>query len=347
MPGLKSTEQVGVREDLSDLIVLADMRQCSAVTMIPKETEPTNMRMEWQFDDYLDPSIKGHLSDVDRTSFENHSGRVRLGGFCQIFERAPMVGRIAQQINNVAGVGRKKEFAKCVAKALIVAKRDIETRILCQSEGGLEVDETPGTTRGLFTWADVSQQSEASTALTGALAKAAPVAEAQYSGAWANLTEEVFRSTILGAIWEVTGTLENFQLFAGRLLKALITSWTIYTPTVDGQTVVRKFEHETSADEDQQILRASVDVIEGDFGKIEITATPWLRRDLDLTDSTNLQTARRSGIIFDPEKTALRFNQMPQFRPFEDKGGGPRGLIEAIGGLVAYNPKCLAGIKPT
>lgn len=342
MPGLKSTEQVGVREDLSDLIVLADQRQCAAVSMIPKGKEPTNMLMDWQFDDYLEPSIAGHLSDSDRTDFENHSGRVRLKGHCQIFERAPKVGRVAEKINDVAGVGRKKEMAKCVAKALVVAKRDIECRILCSAEGNEESGETAATTRGLFIWAQASLQTDSTTAVP---TKAQPPSDALFTGAWADLTEATFRDTILGAIWEETGTMEAFQMFCGRELKSLITGWTIYYPTVSGKTIVRTFNHD---DEDEMnVLRATVDMIEGDFGSIELTATPWLRRELDLTQTANKTTARRSGIIFDPEKLEIRFNMMPGFRPFEDKGGGPRGLIEAIGGLVCYNPKMLGVIAPT
>lgn len=340
MAGLASTSQVGVREDLSDLIVLADQRQCAAVSIVPKESEPSNMLMEWQFDDYLEPNIEGHLADADRTDFENHSGRVRMKGYCQIFERAPKVGRIAEKINDVAGVGKKKEMAKCVAKALVVAKRDIECRILSAAEGAEESGEQPYETRGLFVWAQTALQTDATTAVP---VKARTESDAIFTGAWADITEALFRETILGAIWEVTGNMDAFQLFCGRELKALISGWTVYFPTVSGKTIVRTFEQE----EDANVLRASVDMIEGDFGSIEITATPWLRRDLDMTDSANKTIARRSGIIWDPEKTAMRFNAMPGFRPFEDKGGGPRGLIEAIGGFVVYNPKMLGVIAPT
>lgn len=341
MPGLKSTEQTHVREDFSDLIVLADQRQCAAMSMIPKESEPTNMLMQWQFDDYLEPSIVGVLSDKDRTEFENHSGRVNLGGRCQVFERGPKVGRIAQKINDVAGVGRKKEFAKCVAKALVVAKRDIECRILCGDESQEESGEAPWETRGLFAWADTALQTDTATLVP---VKARPVSDAIFTGAWADVTEALFRETMLGAMWEVMGTMDGYQLFAGRELKSLITGWSIYYPNVSGKTIVRTFQQDT---EDMNVLRASVDAIEGDFGSIEITPSPWLRRDLDLSVAANVTTARRSGIGFDPDKTGLRFNTMPGFRPFEDKGGGPRGLIEAIGGLVVYNPKMLLAVKPT
>lgn len=340
MPGLRSTSQAGVREDLSDLITLADQRSTAAFSLMPKESEPTNMLMEWQFDSYLEPDIAGHLSDEDRTEFENHSSRVPMAGRAQIFERAPKVGRIAQKINDVAGVGRKKEMAKCVAKALVVAKRDIECRLLSAAESGAENGETPYTTRGLFAWAVAALQTDTATAVP---ADALPEADAIYAGAFASITEALFTETILGAIWEVTGTMAGFQLFAGRSLKSLITSWTIFQPnTAATSQVVRTFEENETT-----VLRATVDLIEGDFGTIEITPTPWLRRDLDGSIAANKTIQRRSALLWDPEKTGMRFNQMPGFRPFEDKGGGPRGLIEAIGGFVVYNPKMLGAIMPT
>lgn len=323
------------------MIVLADQRQCPGVTMIPKEMESTNMLMEWQFDDYLEPNIAGHLSDDDRTAFENHSGRVRLKGRCQIFERAPKVGRIAEKINDVAGIGRKKEMAKCVAKALIVAKRDIECRIFSAAESTEEVGEVPYTTRGLFAWAQPALQTDTATATP---TKAQPVTDAIFTGAWASITEQLFTTTILGAIWEVCGSLDDFHLTCGRELKSLISLWSIYYPNGVSTTTVRTFNQDNG---DMSTLRASVDRLEGDYGAIEIDPSPWLRRDLDLTVTANATAARRAGILWHPEKTALRFNQMPGYRPFEDKGGGPRGLIEAIGGLVAYNPKMLGVIAPT
>lgn len=340
MPGLKSTLQPGVRQDLSDEIVLADQRNTLAVSMIPKESQPTNMHMEWQFDAYLEPDIEGHLSDEDRQVFENHTARERLSAYCQIFERAPKVGRIAQRINDVAGVGRKKEMARAIAKALIVARRDIECRILSAAEGGPETGEQPYETRGLFAWAVTALQTDTTSPVPEA-AKA--VSDAVYTGSWADLTEATFRETILGAIWEETGSMDDFQLFVGRQLKALITGWTIYSPNVTGKTVVRTFQQTGDA----TVLRASVDAIEGDFGSFEITATPWLRRDLDMSVAANRTIAQRSGLIWDPKKCALRFETMPNYRGFEDQGGGPRGLVEAIGGLVCYNPKSLGAIMPT
>jgi hypothetical protein len=40
----------------------------------------------------------------------------------------------------------------------------------------------------------------------------------------------------------------------------------------------------------------------------------------------------------------LRYNRQPAFNENPDLGGGPRGYVDAICGLVAYNPLGLAKI---
>lgn len=160
MPSLTSRNQSGRREDLSDVIAVVDARSCEVSSMLPKGEEPTNPLMQWQADSYLSPNIVGIVEDKDRTEFENHAPRKTLQGRIQIVERAPKVSRIAQQVSNVAGVGRKKEFAKSVAKAITVAKRDIECRILCDDDSQEDNGMVGYETRGMFTWVRATAQSD-------------------------------------------------------------------------------------------------------------------------------------------------------------------------------------------
>lgn len=307
--------------------------------MLPKGEEPTNPLMTWQADSYLEPSITGVVEDADRVDFENHSARKTLQGRIQIVERAPKVSRVAQNVSNVAGVGRKKEFAKAVAKAITVAKRDIECRILCQDESQEDNGIVGFETRGLFSWISSTAQSDLPVP-----AEFLTPAASIISGSWAGgaVTEAAVRETVLGSIWDQTGVMGNFQMVVGRQLKAAITGWTIYQPNLASNTVIRTFQNE-----DTNVLRACVDRIEGDFGTIELRLSPWLRRDLDLSVTANNDIAQRSGLIFDVDMLEIRYNERPNFRAFEDQGGGPRGLVEAIWGLVVFNPKGMGKISPS
>jgi hypothetical protein len=337
MPSLNARNQTGRREDLSDVIAVVDARQTVVSSMLPKGTEPTNPLGQWQADDYLEPTTTGVVEDKDRTEFENHNGRVTLQGRIQIVERAPKVSRVAQNVSDVAGVGRKKEMAKAVAKAITVAKRDIECTILSANDSQEDDGTKPYQTRGMFSWCQSSAQSDLPVP-----EKCRTPSTSIYSDSWANLTEAAIRDTILGSIWDETGTMGNFQFVVGRQLKALISGWTIYSPNVASNTVVRTFQHE-----DATVLRAAVDCIEGDFGKLELVTSPWLRRDLDMSVAANKTIAQRSGIIFDVDMGEIRYNERPNYRPFEDKGGGPRGLVEAIFMLVMFNPRGMGKVSIT
>lgn len=337
MPSLTSRNQPGRREDLSDVIAVVDARMCPVSSMIPKGPEPTNPKMSWQADDYLDPSIVGIVEDKDRTEFENHVGRVTLEGRIQIFERAPKVSRIAQNVSDVAGIGRKKEFAKSVAKAITVEKRDIECRLLCKDDSQEDDGSVGYETRGLQAWISDTAQDDLPVPT-----KALTPSDSIFAGAWANLTEAAIRDTLLGSIWDETGNMGNFQFTVGRALKSLITNWTIYSPNVASNTVIRTFQSE-----DSTVIRAAVDRIEGDFGSLEISLSPWLRRDLDQTVDANKTIAQRTGLIWDVDMTEIRYNERPNFRAFEDQGGGPRGLVEAILGLVVFNPRGMGKVEPT
>lgn len=336
MSALTSRNQVGRREDISDMIALVDARQTEFTSACPKGQEPTNPLMQWQVDSYLDPTTVGIVEDQDRTVFENHTNRAVLQGRIHIVERAPKVSRVAQNVSDVAGIGRRKEFAKSVAKAITVAKRDIEARALCNDDSQADNGIVGYETRGLMNWGTANAASDLPVPT-----EAQTPSAAVHTGAWTAVTETLLRETILGAIWEETGTMGNFQLFAGRSLKSLISSWTIYTPDVSSNTTVRTFQ-----DDDATILRATVDRLEGDFGSLEIRLTPWLHRELDLAVTANKTRADRSGLIVDLDMVEIRYNSRPAFRAFEDAGGGPRGLVEAIWGLVVKNPKCLGIIDP-
>ena len=329
---------------MSDLIVEVDMRNTPVFTMLPKGSELVNMLSSWQFETLLTPTLKGVLSDKDRSQFENHANRGMLYAHCKIAERAPMVGRVAQNVNQVAGVGKKKEMTRSINNALKVFKRDIEVSLCSGLEGNAETGETPAQIRGLFCAGQPALQTDVQTAHPVA---ARTPADAIYTGSWAALSEDIIRDTMMRAIWEETGGLvDGFQMVVGPDLKSLITSWMIFDNKHVSSTsaALRRFDNSTN--EDEVTLHACVGCISGDYGDIELTPTPWLRYDIEDGTSANLTLRRRSGIGFDPENHRMRFNQTPAFRAFEDKGGGPRGLIDAIYTREDLNPRRLLVIAP-
>src|SRR5688500_1379927 len=116
MAGLVERTQVGKREDLSDKMHLAAMPETPFTTLAPKLDPITNMLFSWTVDKLDDVNMDGVPDGQDVTNHENHGkDRKLLSGRAQWFRRSPMVGKIAQVVSNVAGVGKKKELAKAIA----------------------------------------------------------------------------------------------------------------------------------------------------------------------------------------------------------------------------------------
>ena len=54
-----------------------------------------------------------------------------------------------------------------------------------------------------------------------------------------------------------------------------------------------------------------------------------------------------SAYLIDWDQFELRYNRMPGYQENPNLGGGPRGYIDAVCGLVVYNPLGLGKIAPT
>lgn len=344
MAGLVERNQPGKRQDLSDAIELLDVRKTPLLSMLPKGTEPNNTLIEWQADAYGNTRMNGVVDEKDVTEFENPVARVALQGRIQIFERKPKVSRLANRVSDVAGIGKKKEMAKAIAKLTVMIKRDMEVRFGSDMDSQAETGIVGNETRGLGKWIQTAAQAD----LPVPVGHRTP-AEQIYTGTWANFQmdgENIVRG-IMGATWDNTGAVGSYTMMAGRAVKETISGFSTYAPNVAGKTSVRTFENGRNAG----VLSQSVDVIEGDFGSVEIHASPWLGHvmlpngESSMTVADKLRHSRRAYIL-DLDGLEARWNEAPNYRPLEDQGGGPRGLIESIVALVVRAPAAHGKIDP-
>lgn len=323
MPALVERNQPGKREDLSDKIALVDAKSVPFVSMLPKGSEPCNVNMEWQADSYPDPRIDGAVDEADVTAYENLVQRVPLKSRVQIFERAPRASRLANTVSDVAGVGKKKEFAKSVAKAIVMVKRDMEARFCSDKDVEEDNGVTGNGTRGIFNW--IRSTAQANTAYAVPASHLTPAGSIE-AGAFAVLTEAKIRD-ILQSIWNQTGMNGHFVGLVGSQLKRKISDYTLYAPNVTSHTSIKTYQENNT-----RTLSTVVDIIEGDFGVVELVPTQWLLHG----GSDNLR--QQSGAILDLDMWEVRYNERPNFHKHEDKGGGPRGLVQAIAGLCCLSP---------
>lgn len=351
------------REDLADLLSRIDNRGTPATSIIPKGQEPTNTLFEWSVDDHEAPANAGHVDGVDllrrsddnsSTDFGNMSpDRTKCAGRIQIFQKAFGVSTLAQQVSDVAGVGRKAEMKESIKKALVSLKRGIEAQICSESDSQADNGTVPYLTRGLFSWvgqtgsgATTAQPSDL-TIPTLAQTPAAQVFRGNIDATAPNGFNESDMQDLLEALFNSTGGNSNYQLLCGTKLKRRFTTFATYDPGLTNTTALRTYNQDSTS---KKIVQ-TVDVFVGDFGQVDLIPSHWLRYGTDDggDDTEDDQNARKngSGLILDSSLLRLRYNSLPSFHQLDDEGGGEKGFVRAILGLQVTNPKGLGAIVDT
>lgn len=318
MAQLMESVQVGKREDLADYIDNLDMKDTPVSSRLSRGKKLVNSEFSWQCDAFPDSKSEGVVDGVDAALWENMDARARLYGRCQKHWRLPAVSDFADNLSNVAGLGQGREMAEQVRKALVMLKRDREHHI-CKGTGESQQDAGPGTpslTRSLGTWIQATAQTDL------------PVPTAFLTPAGSIKTTAIasFTETILGDIMQSISTQSGVAVdidgYVGPTLKRQISTFTTWMPS--GVTDMRRVA--AAAGTAVQM----VDVVKNDFGTCRIHLTYFNAKDTAY--------AALRGYFLNMGKLELRFNRMPRVVPQENKGGGPRSIVDEIYALVCSNP---------
>lgn len=335
MAGLTEPNQTGKREDLADIYSIVDMKETPFTTRINKSKKPTNSEFDWLVDAYATPKVAGAIDGQDTTDYENHaSGRGRLGNYVQIFRRTAKVSRLAENLSNVAGV--PSEIGLASAKKLVELKRDIETTLLQNGVDGQADDGTkPYLTATLGKWIDTTGPTT-----PRAVPAAYRTASAQIiTTATASLTEDGNVQTLLQAIYDATGMNGEFVLYSGSTLRRRFTDMTrTIANATSTATKVRMFNAGNGPE-----VSSTTTIFQGDYGTIEIVSSNFIGNDY----TTAGNTGKNVGYLVDMDKIHLRSLKTPGRESFDDMGGGPRIMIEAVCGLQVDNPIGLGKFAPT
>jgi len=326
MAELMITSQVGAREDLADLIAIADQKATPLVSAARKSTAPTNPLFSWLVDGYDTPNTSGVLSNEDATTFANPAAqRERLYGRIQKLWRLPKVSDLAENVSDVAGIGTKREMARAIKKSIQELARDLEATFCSDQDSQAESGANPFKTRGLGSWLSNSAQADSGTAVPAAYRT--PAASIS-TNTMANTTDSVIQG-LLQSIYEQTGKGKTFTLLCGPTLKRQFTGFTqVQFGTTNTAAAVRVY----NADLSENKLEHKVDVFVGDFGEILLVPDLYIRTDVSTAASL------RSGYILDMDGIHIRYNRRPRYSPLPDLGGGPRGIVDTIAALQVDNP---------
>jgi hypothetical protein len=305
--------------------------------MARKGSEPINPLTQWQADSFGNPTLAGVLStsDVTNSDFEDQAAaRVLLNARIQKFRRVPSVDDLAQHVSEVAGVGKRREMARAVTKSLEMLKRDMEATFCSDQESREQSGSNAYLTRGLGRWIQNGAQSD----LPVNASYRTPTGSINAT-ATASLTENNIQD-MLQSIYSQTGKVATYSLVCGPTLKRQFTS---FTRTQFGSTNVASAIRVLNQKDENKIV-STVDIFEGDFGTLELIPSLFLAADAT-TNAAAVQNGR--GYVLDMDMVELRYNRKPRFQELEDRGGGPRGIVDAICALCVKSPLALGKFAPT
>lgn len=329
MPGLMEPNQVGKRQDLSSYITNIQREDTPLFTIIPKDTV-NKTTFETQVDDYGDTEdLEGVSSSADADSFQNESENRGIieNSVMKMWEK-PAVDDFAENVNENPAL-QEGEYANSVRKAVVRLKFRAEKVLMSEREASKQ---------------DGSGNVYRTCAIGGFLKVGAPTGtqvipsryrlpSAQaYTGTLGNLGEDDIHN-ILQEIFEQTNGAGDFVLPCGSELKQKVSSFSIYRPNLASNTVVRQIR-----DDNNGTIEQVVDFLVGDFGKVKLVPVTRMRWQDVNGAATSTALRRGSGYILDLKMWGLAFKRRPGHKRLEDKGGGPRGIVDMIMGLRCKNP---------
>lgn len=140
MPGYSTYEQVGIKEDVHDVIYYISPYDTPLITMA-KKGKASNTLHEWQEDSLRAPQKNAQVEGAD-TTFSALTPTVMRQNYTQIFEES---AQITDTSESVMKYGRAKEMAYQVAKKGKELKKDIEAAFVGAPGGSRQTAVAGGT----------------------------------------------------------------------------------------------------------------------------------------------------------------------------------------------------------
>jgi len=334
MPSLNVSNVKGVRQALADLLHMTKAAKTPLMSAAAKTTDKFSLTYEWPTDSFDEPQFDGVLDNEDASDFENANDNYEiLEGRIQKFWRKPMVSDFVEEVTDIAGIGEKKAMARSVNKKLQELKFDIESALCGDQDSRKQAGKLGNRLRGLGSWINSSAQTDLPVPST----QRTPAASI-FTGSLAAMTEDDVQD-LVESIYNEKDESIDYMLLCGSKLKRKFTSFTM---TQKGNTnmaaAIRTFVMQAEAKK----IVSSIDVWEGDCGTLTITLSQYLAR-----DNADRTVGRRRGYVLDPADVQIGYKRMPRFKPLQDGGGGPRGIVDAILGDKVLSPLGMGKFDPS
>lgn len=140
--------QVGIREDLSDVIYNIAPMDTYFMSHVGK-TKATNVLHDWQTDTLDSPSSANKFIEGDDFSAQAINPTTKLRNYTQIARKDFVVTRTANKVNTA---GRKEELAYQIVNKGKALKRDIESHLLSRENASAGTSASPRSAAAVETW---------------------------------------------------------------------------------------------------------------------------------------------------------------------------------------------------
>jgi hypothetical protein len=194
----------------------------------------------------------------------------------------------------------------------------------------------PYLTRGIGAWVNAGEVAITDSATACPAGFVTPAASV-FTGTTATTTEANVNG-VMQSVYTQTGQQKDFDLILGTNLKVQFSSFAMYVPSAVTTVPLRRFNQDSTA---KQIIN-TVDFWQGDFGSVKLILSLFLAANSSVANVINGR-----GYMIDWDQFELRYNRMPGYQENPNLGGGPRGYVDAVCGLVVYNPLGLGKFAPT
>ncbi len=317
---LMERDQVGKVQSYESIVANVDKGELPITSMLPKGSKPTDTIHNWQVEQYRAKKREGVPDGKDEDKF-NHNKRFPLQMVVQKFREGYGISDLSTE-TKVHGV--PSELAAQALHATVTLKRAIEMQVASDSDARLLDDGVRGTEfRGAFAWLQEAAQANL------------PVPEdfrpgGTYTGTLAALTENLFNDAGRTAYKERKGK-AHMHGFVGIDLHQVFNDFLTYRSNVANKTVIQQVN---MSQKDKTYVNA-VSRMECTWGSVDLFPHSFLRHDINGEEGAG---SHISGLFMILNMWSLHYSRAPRRVSLEDKGGGPRGFVDAIATLCCKNP---------
>ena len=336
MPALVEPELVGKRQDLSDMLYVADRKTTPGISSIRKGEPLRNMLYDFVVKSYGARKKGGVPDGKDVSAFDAQTPKRQLQARGEVYRRAPMVGFVAQEMSLAGGVaGVPNQFNEAKADQLIEHKRDIEKELWSNQDSRPDDGVNGSQMRGLGRWiyegtATLTLDPADLSPTTGYFELPVPAdvrtpSNQIFTGSISAMTQAQFEA-LIQAKYENTGASSDLRGFVNPIVKNRVGFFSRYQPDVS--TYSSRVFISSGQLEGTTLFGATVDVYRSDWGTFELF--PVL---VDFTPTAY------TGYFLDMAQPRLRSAGTYETTDLPNLGGGPRAMIQSILSIFPGDPR--------